>query len=491
MGTFRKRHLKLLTLALLVVACGCAVGRPLSLSEEAELRRLHIARPQGLRYSVAVAPIGVYRSAAGEDGDRWPLSFKPAEMQEKIAVGLREIPVFADVVKVSHSDPAAAGRAGARLLLKVSFSDCTTSFGGTNGYFIPNILLWGILSPIASAFVADEFFMVEGKVIAQLLDTGNGEPVWTRSFALQERYDLNDWQRGPTVWDFFFIAPFYHSWTPAKVDAVVLPHVVRKVQVELARGILADVEPPACSIAIAIGLNSCGLPGSSELKYAESDAQDVAGLLSKSGFDDVTVLKGAEATVSALESILRKSAGRSDVDIERVIVFFSGLGTTVAGGPSILLHGTDAGESELSLQRLFEMLREITARDRIVIVDAGFSGSEGKAFRVAEGTSGTRVSVPEQLAGSSEVTFLLAGAVEGTAYESDELAHSVFTHFLLQRGLTRRADLNNNGIITVHESLRSSAWLTTRHVHSKLQGRSQNPCTLGADTDKMELLKLK
>jgi uncharacterized caspase-like protein len=353
------------------------------------------------------------------------------------------------------------------------------------------MLLWGILSPIASAFVADEFFLVEGKVIAQLLDTGSGEPVWSRSIALQERYDLNDWQRGPTVWDFFFVAPFYHTWTPAKVDAVVLPHVVRKVQVELAKGILTDLQPPECSIAVVVGLNSCGLPGAPELKYAENDAQSIAALLSKSGFEDVTVLKGAEATASAVESALRESAGKSDVNIEKVVVFFSGLGTTVTGGPSLLLHGTDAEESELSLSRVFELLREIPARDRAVIVDAGFSGSEGKAFRIVEGASGTQDSVPEQVAGSHEVAFLLAGAVEGTAYESDELAHGVFTHYLLQRGLSRRADLNNDGIVTVRESLKSSAWLTTRHVHGKLQGRSQSPCTLGAGADSAELLKLK
>jgi hypothetical protein len=487
----RKRYVKLLGVVLVILASGCAVGRPLSMSEEAELRQLHIAHPRGLGYSVAVAPVGVFKSHIAEGKKKWPMSFKPAEMQKEIATVLREIPVFAEVTQVHHSNPTAAGEAGARLLLKVSFSDCTTSFGGTNGYFIPNMLIWGILSPIASAFVADEFFVVEGKVVAQLLDTRSGESVWSRSIPLRERYDLNDWQRGPTIWDFFFIAPFYHTWTPAKVDAVVLPHVVRKVQVELAKGILSDVQPPRSSIAVVIGLNSCGLPDSPELNYAQSDSQTVARLLSDSGFDDVTVLKGAEATVSAVEDTLRKSASRSDVDIERVVVFFSGLGTTVAGGPSVLLYGTEVEESELSLLRIFEMLREIPARDRIVIVDAGFSGIGGKTFRIAGDSSGTEAPQPGQLSGSNEVAFLLSCGLSETAYESDELGHGVFTHYLLQRGLTRKADLNNDGMITVHESLTSSSWLVTRYAHGKLQGKSQKPCIFGSDTGKTEFLKLK
>lgn len=478
----------LLGLALAALVCGCAVGRPLSMSEEAELRQLHIARPRGLGYSVAVAPVGVYATHAGDGKERWPLTFKPEEMQKEIAAVLRDIPVFTEVAQVQHSDPAAAGKTGARLLLKVSFSDCTTSFGGTNGYFIPNMLLWGILSPIASAFVADEFFRVDGKVIAQLVDTGSGEQVWSRSITLQERYDLNDWQRGPTVWDFFLIAPFYHAWTPAKVDSVVLPHVVRKVQVELAKGILADVQPPRCSIALVVGLNSCNLPGAPELKYAQSDAHAVAALLSKSGFGDVTVLEGAEATASAVEEALSKSAGRSDVDIEKVVVFFSGLGTTVAGEPSLLLRGAEASESGLSLLRVFEMLREIPARQRVVMVDAGFAGNEGKMFKIAEDAPGTGVSEPKRLNSSGEVAFLLSCGPGETSYESDELGHGVFTHYLLQRGLTRDADLNRDGAITVGESLRSSSWLVTRYAHGKLQGKTQNPCTLGAGADKTELL---
>jgi hypothetical protein len=418
-------------------------------------------------------------------------------LQKEIVSALREVPVFTSVTRTSHTDPNAAREQGAHLLLKVSLSNCTNSFGGTNGYFIPNMLIWGILSPVVSAFVADEFFNVSGKVNAQLLDTATGETVWSHSITLQERYDLNDWQRGPTIWDFFFIAPFYNTWTPAKVDTVVLPHVIHKIQVELAKSILTDLPPPKRSFGVVVGLNSCGLDGAPELKYAEEDAWDLADFLEDSGFSEVVLLTGEEATSEAIESSLNEIAARTDVEVENLIVYFAGLGTTRFNkqtstcAQALLTFGPRFEESEMTLIALLERVESIVAANKAIVIDAGFSGKGGRTYLAEEIPAGTRIEFPEAVSGTTNVAFLMSCGADETAHEFDSLTNGVFTHFLLQKGLVTDADLNKDGAVTIQEALKTGAWPVTRYVRSNMQGKSQKPCILGKDAAATRLLKLK
>jgi hypothetical protein len=184
---------------LLTAVCSCAVGKALSLELNPDIQRMHEARPQGLSYPVAVAPVQVYRTHVVQDKASWPLAIKDSDLQKEVMEALEAVPVFARIVYTPSSDLTAARERGADLLFQVSLKDCNTSFGGTNGYFIPNMLIWGILSPIVSAFVADEFFTVTGEVTGELLETSTGRQVWSHTFMLQERYDLNDWQRLSTT----------------------------------------------------------------------------------------------------------------------------------------------------------------------------------------------------------------------------------------------------------------------------------------------------
>ncbi len=482
--------------AVILSFCGCAVGSPLALSDEVQLQKAHQVRPKGLDYSVAVAPVLVYPVRTPANKERWSLRVKATDLQKEITATLREVPVFASVEQTPSSDPAAAREKGAQLLLKVALSNCTASFGGTNGYFIPNMLVWGILSPIASTFVADEFYSVAGSVTAELVDTSSGSPVWSRAITLQEKYNLNDWQRGPTVWDFFFIAPFYTSWTPQKVDSVILPHVMHKIKVQLAENILKDLPPPKRSFAIVVGVNSCGLPGAPELQFAQRDAASLAELLSKHGFDDVTLLIGEQATRSKIESKLTEVAARSDVLVENFVVYFAGLGTTKFDSAtttctqSLLTRGMTVEDCELGLVKLLKMVQSIPAASRVVVIDAGFSGESGRTYPVERIPAATVREYPAVLKNTYDISFLLASEAGETAYEFEKLRSGVFTHFLL-RGLAGKADLNSDKVITVQEALKTAAWPVTRYVRSNRPGQSQKPCMLGKNAASRKVLKLK
>lgn len=480
---------------LFAAVCGCAVGKPVALTDETRLLEARELRPDGLGYSVAVAPVHVEQSGTAGSRERWPLTLDAAALQEEIASALGNIPVFRGVSQTPFPDPDAARESGKQLLLNVTLSDCMSSFGGTNSFFIPNLFVWGILSPIAAAFVADESYTVTGRIEVKLTETKDGGEIWSRVISLQEKYDLNDWQRGPSVWDYTLIAPFYNSWTPRKVDAVVIPHVTRRIIVELAASILEDVPPPVRNLAVVVGLDSCGLFDAPVLDCARKDAQDFAKALSESGFDEVALLTGSDARRDALETHLKRTAERSDVAVENFVLYFAGLGTTrfdpeeSTCSQSLLMYGDDPEESQLPLAGLLELVEVIPAVSKAIVIDAGFISGDGRTYNPEPLPADAQLAYPDAVRSNATMTLLMACSADQSAYESELLGNGVFTHYLL-RGFSGDADLNGDGTITIQEAFKDAGWPVSRFVRGSLQGKSQKPCVLGKDPALTSLLKV-
>jgi uncharacterized caspase-like protein len=273
--------------------------------------------------------------------------------------------------------------------------------------------------------------------------------------------------------------------------------VTRKIQIELARSILSELPPPKRTFALVIGLNSCGLPDSPELLYAEEDARSVAELLSEAGYDDVLLLKGQDATLKAIEDALAQIAARTDIDVESLIVYFAGLGTstydevTSTCSQYVLTYGAESEDCQLDLSHLAYLAALVSADHRVVMIDAGFTGSEGRTYSVGDVPAGIKRVYSETPAAKTGVAFLMSCQADETAFESDDLGHGVFTSFLLERGLRNAADMDEDGAVTVDECARSVGWLVTRHVRANTQGLTQKPCTFGKDASETELLRLK
>lgn len=220
--------------------------------------------------------------------------------------------------------------------------------------------------------------------------------------------------------------------------------------------------------AVVIGVNNFDDPTYQALKYAESDARDIAWALKSDKFgrfDRVITLTGQDQTArtSILDELsrLRNDLRRQDT----LLVYFSGHGTmefAEDGHPLLYLVTRDTRAADLwgtaiELTQLRGFLAELKPQRKVLVLDSCFSGS-GKS-RISTSTRDhleRSNNVWDSLAmtmGQSEAV-LMASTLGGVALESESLRHATYTHFLL-KALTEdkeRADANNDGAVTAYEA---------------------------------------
>jgi hypothetical protein len=239
--------------------------------------------------------------------------------------------------------------------------------------------------------------------------------------------------------------------------------------------------------AIIVGHN-VGAGDEQKLRYAETDATRVAELLSEIGGvrdENQVVLRGktSEQVRRALIAInerirIDQRSGRSAL----LLVYYSGHGDADA------LH---LGDTRLELRELEALVRGSSADLRILVIDSCRSGA---VTRVKGGSPAPPIALSAVTELPGEGVIVLTASTAGEdAQESDTLAGSFFTHYLLS-ALRGAADDNNDQIVTVAEAfaytreqtiLASSRSLAgTQHptFHYDLRGRSDVTLTdLGSD----------
>ncbi len=237
--------------------------------------------------------------------------------------------------------------------------------------------------------------------------------------------------------------------------------------------VFAEVE----RYAVIVG-HDAGAADEQKLRFAESDAQRVGELLGEVGGvrdENRIVLRGKtadqvrRALISTNERIRTgQRAGREAM----LIVYYSGHGDADA------LH---LGGTRLDLRELEALVRGSSAGIRVLVIDSCRSGA---VTRVKGGKPGAPIALaPPPEAPGEGVIVLTASTAGEDAQESDQLAGSFFTHFLLS-ALRGAADDNRDQSITVAEAftftreqtiLASSRTLAgTQHptFHYDLRGRA-------------------
>lgn len=196
--------------------------------------------------------------------------------------------------------------------------------------------------------------------------------------------------------------------------------------------------------AVVIG-NNAGAADEQQLRYAESDAQRIADVLSDLGgvpSENQVVLRGktsdeVRSAIIAMNERIRVGV-RSLAD-SVLFVYYSGHGDADA------LH---LGSSRLPLQELEMLVRGSPAGVRLLIIDSCRSGS---ITRVKGGHPAPPLALAIAAPLFGEGTIVLtASTLTEDAQESDQLSGSFFTHYLLS-GLRGAADDNGDHIITVAE----------------------------------------
>jgi uncharacterized caspase-like protein len=217
-----------------------------------------------------------------------------------------------------------------------------------------------------------------------------------------------------------------------------------------ALALLVAVAAPAAADthAVVVGVDRYQNPqamGQPNLKYADGDAREVGKTL-RSGGAKVTVLTSAgddgqptssSANVRKALKALAAAAGEGDT----LVVYFAGYERQFPGSGDYYLCTTDAQpkarQGMVALADVYEILEESAAGRKVVIVDA--------CRGVEAGDNPARMRKPPR-----GISLLIACSAGQVAYETEKAGHGLFT-LQVARGLSRNADANRDGQVTVAE----------------------------------------
>lgn len=217
--------------------------------------------------------------------------------------------------------------------------------------------------------------------------------------------------------------------------------------------------------AIVIG-NNRGEAGEVPLRYAEADAEKMAGVLLDVGgvaAEHLVLLQGADvadvrrALVTVNERI---RSGRPEESV--LIVYYSGHADEEA------LH---LGDTALGLDELRGLVQGSAAAFRLLMLDACRSGglTQVKGGRMIPPST---MFFRDDLVGQGMV-YLSATAADEDAQESEEIRGSFFTHYLVT-GLLGAADVDGDGAVDLNEAYRF-AYDNTLRASSRSLGGTQHP----------------
>lgn len=516
MPSSRRRRLAIVAASLLACAAGCAWVPPTPVPEREEFAKLkrRVESPVPARLEVELRTGGVAPTTAGERRATWLPADLPARRTEVLAA-LRALGLFRDGVEARDVGARGAGR-DPTYVLALTDSGSEVEYLGMSGNWPLAFLAWSWGGPLAW-WVRDETFA--GKIAwnARFVDGGDGREIASRRIDKRVEQDLNDWDRGWSLWDalLYAAAPISEA-NLRKAATRVLPFAEGDATLELCRWLVEDVRPalpaatpstpaapelrppvpvppepepppspPAAPRApasrtrvLCVGIASYA--SDPEAPFADRDAQEVADALAKALRvlrDEVTLLRNGEATGAAIRAWLESRAAEKLGPTDRAFVFFAGRGATDEAGEPLLLP-TDAraeapGERGLPLRRVAQALSG--AGETTIVLDCAFQG------RIEErGPDADREPRPagEALDRRPGLRLLAAAYPTGEATSRAGLGHGLFTASLLA-ALSGKADRDGDGRTTLGEA---AAFLETEVAPAAARGGvEETPALLAGD----------
>jgi hypothetical protein len=216
---------------------------------------------------------------------------------------------------------------------------------------------------------------------------------------------------------------------------------------------------------------------SSDLNFSDDDARVFYNHLRKAfpretAAGEVTLLVDSKATKSAILSAINNSFSKAS-EGDFIIFFFSGHG----GKGSFVPY--DLTSNSLTHQEVKSAFKNSSAKYRLCIADACFSGSVGNGNTVVSNYDAAQELRDARLA------VLLSSNNEQTSMELGQLGQGLFSYWLMN-GLRGAADLNKDKYVTAGE-----LFVYTRNAVVQQSGGRQSPVVIGQQLDKIPLCKLK
>jgi len=264
-------------------------------------------------------------------------------------------------------------------------------------------------------------------------------------------------------------------------------------------------DPPQKKIderyALVVGITNYKHFSLSGLQYPADDARAFKEFLVDSNInkDKIITLLNDEATSDNFDDALRRLVSKSDSD-DQVIIYYSGHG---ASGPDkdgdesnyseddthdeyFATYDTDPQNIYLTAYSDDDFANKISsleAKDVLIFLDSCYAGGAAKGVKgITKGVSVDNVFTDLGFKGN-KVTLFAASTQKQTSYESEQLGHGIFTHFLLE-GLKGKADANSDGTITGTElkdylPAQVSNYVEEHDLPKKYNGTEQQPVVKG------------
>jgi len=241
---------------------------------------------------------------------------------------------------------------------------------------------------------------------------------------------------------------------------------------------------------VAIGISKFQDSSIPSLRYADADARAIVDYFRETfrlPESQIFLRLNEEATLREIKSVLgTQLVARAKDPHDTVVLYFAGhgmrervVGSLDADGLSkyFLPHDaslTDLYSTALDMDEVTNVLRRLAPERIVVLLDSCFSGAAGGRSPFDPLSKGERAPITDEFlermahVGKGRVVLTASGPEE-SAQERADLAHGVFTYYLLA-GLHGAADLSGDGEIDVHELY----GYVSERVAQETKGR-QNP----------------
>jgi uncharacterized caspase-like protein len=211
------------------------------------------------------------------------------------------------------------------------------------------------------------------------------------------------------------------------------------------------------------------------LPYSEPDVTELADLLRNAGYQRVTLLtqtRGAEdarflPTAENIRKSLKGLLRDKDKD-DNVMVAFAGHGVQFRGSDEHYFCPMDAklGDKKtlVGLNEVYEQMKGSEAGFKLLLADACRNDPQSDSSRSLSPVKLETVLRPQRRKPPGGVEAFFSCSEGQKAYESADLKHGIFFHFVLE-GLKGGADYDRDGDVDLDELLK----YTKKKVRDKVQ----------------------
>lgn len=493
---------------LLLLVCALALGACSSFTVpdfDEEVKKEKIVPPdwQPVKLRVGLAPVVSdleldAKKLNVEDTRRWVLAPDEARLnlaEKSLFNQLRQVlsryKMFERVEAIKGVTPkmkmervaALALEQGFDVVLRPVVKRSDVGYVGTNSAYGWNLLIWLVVNPINSWWVADEEFDAFLECDFALYSAASGKLLRQKRVKPDKPVirAFDDWDMGFNLFAIFTAPNYFDHENWERIGERLMPFADQAQKKQALRYVVNELAPDVKTenfqggirrrVGLFVGVDGNGQNGVPLTRFAAADAEELSAVLCSLNITPLanagcTVVSGEQATLPSVNSAL-DSLAKLARENDELFLSYSGMGTiTQQGQPAVLLRKPEGGYEPVALQALLDRALAGKPRTIVLSLDCSFlSPADGRCAITQELLDKLKGAPEESLlkpliahceaAGTKCVILSADGAFPNratpdSALENEELGHGLFTSFVID-GVSGEADADGLGGVTIEE----------------------------------------